>query len=289
MPSFNIDYNFTDHPKTLRLIGRLGPGADAIPVRLWSFTAKFFGDDGFIKSYTLPELEASLRWWGEPGKCAEALVDLGFVHANEKGIQVHDWADHQAHIRAYRKKAEEMTKARLRLEKTEKGNKSTPKAKVEDYPSELGQSTSQVNSSSSSSAGHYSAGQGNTIPNTRGEFFNRQIHAKQNETAKALVQRYLDSVKPSHKSTASTAEITLGQLLLDDPTLDVASIERGIDAYAREVQESPRDRRASPKTFFQEERWRSYSGIDAHPRAKTQEEWAEIARKELEDAERLAS
>ncbi len=113
MASINIDPDYFGHPKTVRLIGILGDGADIYPVRLWCYTAKFHKMDGLLKVYSDKALEDVMDWRGERGKCINAMVEVGFLDVIDAGYAVHEWADHAAHIIAYQIKSRKMTKRRL--------------------------------------------------------------------------------------------------------------------------------------------------------------------------------
>ena len=44
MTSLNLDIHYFTHPKTLRLIERLGKGAAELPIRLWCHAAQHYPD-----------------------------------------------------------------------------------------------------------------------------------------------------------------------------------------------------------------------------------------------------
>src|SRR5688572_9781598 len=98
MPSLNIDLDYHEHPKTRRLIGLLGPDADVLPLRLWSYVGKYHAKDGKLLGYSEHEIEAIVWWRGEPGRCVAALLQERFIHKLSNGYRVHDWLDHAGHI-----------------------------------------------------------------------------------------------------------------------------------------------------------------------------------------------
>lgn len=112
MPSLNLDLDYFDHPKTRRLIGLLGRGAEVLPIRLWAYCGKFHFEDGRLTDYTEQEIETLVCWWGEPGRVVAALRKCGFLDDHGQGLQVHDWKQHQGHIKAYKDRAVNAAKIR---------------------------------------------------------------------------------------------------------------------------------------------------------------------------------
>jgi len=111
-----LDVDYPEHPKTLRLIAALGKGADIYPIRLWCWCAKY-AKDGVIKGGA-DELEKAVKWSGERGRCARAMVEAGFV--NKDGKTVHDWEEHAGRkIVAYERKK---SKQRAAYEERSKEN-----------------------------------------------------------------------------------------------------------------------------------------------------------------------
>lgn len=104
MPDLNLDLDYPNHRKTRRLVGLLGDGAQFIPIALWCYVGKYYAEKGALKGYTDSELESVIGWWGDPGKCVEALLTSGFIVRSNKGFFVHDWVQHQGHIYALSQK-----------------------------------------------------------------------------------------------------------------------------------------------------------------------------------------
>lgn len=106
MASLNIDLDFFDHPKTRRLVDRLGRGAEAMLVRMWCYTARYYSETGRLTGLPGPEIEAVCRWEGEKGKAIAALVECGWLDKTPEGdYQVHDWQEHEGHIARYHERA----------------------------------------------------------------------------------------------------------------------------------------------------------------------------------------
>lgn len=112
MPDLNLDLDYFSHPKTKRLVGLLGRGAEVLPVKLWSYCGKFHAEDGRLSDYTVQEIESIAEWWGKPGECVAALTKVRFLHTEPDGFQVHQWREHQGHIAAFHGRAKAAAQAR---------------------------------------------------------------------------------------------------------------------------------------------------------------------------------
>lgn len=112
MPSLNLDLDFFDHPKTKRLIGLLGRGAEVLPIKLWAYCGKFHSKDGKLTDYTEQEIESIAGWWGETGKMMAALIRCGLIEPDGTGFKIHDWEFYQGHIEIYKRRALNAAKAR---------------------------------------------------------------------------------------------------------------------------------------------------------------------------------
>lgn len=112
MPYLNLDLDYFSHPKTNRLIGLLGRGSEAFPLRLWCYCGKYHTGDGRLSDYSVQEIESVLGWCGESGKLVQALLKVGFLHKDTTGYYVHDWLEHEGHLGALKEKAKNAAKAR---------------------------------------------------------------------------------------------------------------------------------------------------------------------------------
>jgi len=96
-----LDSDYPEHPKVLALIALLGDMADAIPVRLWCWCAKY-QKDGIVRGGP-DAIEKAVKWKKKKGVCHKALMEVGLVDPD--GITVHDWGDWAGRkIDAYEKK-----------------------------------------------------------------------------------------------------------------------------------------------------------------------------------------
>lgn len=268
MPSFNVDFNYSDHPKVLRLIGRLGNGADAIPVRLWNFCAKFFGNDGLIRGYSLEELEASLRWWGEAGKCIDALVALGFVEVVVEGIQVHDWSENQPHIKAYREKAKRMNEQR-NAKTAHKAKKDNVVDYVVDYVEDKG---SSLPSSPNTIQGITEQNKTKQAP----EFDALKVSA----FAEKLVERHCREISSNGSRQVGIKAIV--DFFDRHPNRTFDDLTRAMEAYKAASVGTDRQFRIGPARFYADE-WQTY--IDGKPPPSYEETVEDRVR---ETKERLA-
>ena len=144
MASLNLDLNYSDNVKTLRLAARLGPGSQFLPIALWLYTGKHHPEDGRL-ALLEAELELVCGWWGEKGACMAALIDLGFLERREGFFQVHDWLDHSGHLAVFKKRAKNA--AKKRWSKAHESSNASSNTKVEDKQSP----SSAVHSSSDQS------------------------------------------------------------------------------------------------------------------------------------------
>lgn len=112
MPSLNLSLDFFDHPKTLRLVGALGSGAESCLLRLWCYTGKFHFQDGVLQGYDDLTIENICRWHGEKGALVRVLVAVKFLDTISGGFSVHDWKTHASHFLYYHQKSIKMNKLR---------------------------------------------------------------------------------------------------------------------------------------------------------------------------------
>ena len=112
MADLNLDLDYFTHPKTMRLIGLLGRGAEVLPIRLWCWCAKYHAESGELSGYSAQEIESCVGWWGKEGQLVEALVKVGFLERKGKTYLVHDWRNHQGHISALRSRAQKAAHTR---------------------------------------------------------------------------------------------------------------------------------------------------------------------------------
>lgn len=82
-----------DHPKTKRLIRRLGPGAGWFLIRLWLW-ARDNRPSGDLTGMTSEDIELAIDWNGENDAFVATLADVRLLEGEEGAYRLHDWADH---------------------------------------------------------------------------------------------------------------------------------------------------------------------------------------------------
>jgi hypothetical protein len=131
--SINVDLNYFDHIKTMRLVARLGPGSDVLPIKLWTHVGKHNPSGGSVAMLEA-ELEHILGWWGEKGALAKAFIEIGFV-TNESGKWfVHDWLEHSGHLAYFKKRAEKAARKRWGIKRNSSNASSIAKGDVKQCP-----------------------------------------------------------------------------------------------------------------------------------------------------------
>lgn len=105
MPFLNLDLNYFSHPKTKRLIGLLGRGAEVLPIRIWCHCGAHHAESGRLAGYSAQEIESIVEWWGKPSEAVEAMVKVGFLELKNGEYAVHDWKKNQGHISAFHRRA----------------------------------------------------------------------------------------------------------------------------------------------------------------------------------------
>lgn len=112
-PCINLDPDYFQHPKTLRLVHALGKGSEALPIKLWCHCAKHHAKDGRLAGYSAREIEAVVGWWGTAGHAVRTLLQVGYLEREEDGtFRIHDWEAYEGHIFAMHLKGQQMARAR---------------------------------------------------------------------------------------------------------------------------------------------------------------------------------
>ncbi len=122
----NVDVDYFTHPKTLRLIGLLGKGAEVFPIRLWCWCAKYHAESGLLAGYSVQEIESCVGWTGESGHFVQAMIKVGLMEENELGFYVHDFTSLNGHIAAFKERARKANDARWAGIRAEKAQTRTP-------------------------------------------------------------------------------------------------------------------------------------------------------------------
>jgi len=82
------------HPKTKKLVRRLGPGAgwSLVCLILWARSNR---PDGDLSGMTSEDIELAADWNGDNDALVRELASVGFLDGDASAYQLHDWAEHQ--------------------------------------------------------------------------------------------------------------------------------------------------------------------------------------------------
>lgn len=109
-----LSVNFPSHPKTLKLIRKLGdPAAPWLLVRLWIYAAQQ-RPDGVLRDMDAEDIEAIVDWTGEDCRFVEVLLEVGYLNVLDDGCFVcHDWLEHNPWVAESENRSDEKRFARL--------------------------------------------------------------------------------------------------------------------------------------------------------------------------------
>jgi len=94
---FRIEVGFFRHPKTRRLIAALGlPAAWSLP-QLWEFAA-VNKPSGELSGMTHADIAAASWYDGDPEVFVAELLRLRWLDKSRRGLEIHDWAEHQPFV-----------------------------------------------------------------------------------------------------------------------------------------------------------------------------------------------
>lgn len=109
---FRIDVGFIEHPKTLRLLRKLGDKGLTALLTLWTWCTKYY-PDGNLPDLNGDDINAGARWNGE-ADFAEVLVEIGFIDKDENGgYHLHDWKTHNPYAAEGGERAEKARFSKL--------------------------------------------------------------------------------------------------------------------------------------------------------------------------------
>ncbi|MCK4328766.1 hypothetical protein KAX02_02880 [candidate division WOR-3 bacterium] len=120
---FRVAVSFSQHPKTKKLMRKLGRGAIYSLINLWSFIA-MNKPDGIMTNMDIDDIEIASDWDGECSKFVLALLELKFIDKIGDVYNIHDWKDHNGYA-FYSPQRSEKAKnaAKTRWKKKNKTNK----------------------------------------------------------------------------------------------------------------------------------------------------------------------
>ena len=97
-----VDTNFPNHRKSLRLARLLGPAAVGHVVILWCWAAQN-RQDGDLSGMEKADIEAAAKWGGGGGKLALMLREVGFLDGDDMNYKIHGWKQWQKYFAQLRK------------------------------------------------------------------------------------------------------------------------------------------------------------------------------------------
>lgn len=105
MSDARISTGLPSHPKTRKLIRRLGPASGWSLVCLFLWTASN-RHDGDLSGLSGEDIELAADWAGDPGVFIAALCEVRFLDGKDGAYTVHDWSTHNPWAAAYGKRKE---------------------------------------------------------------------------------------------------------------------------------------------------------------------------------------
>lgn len=126
MPNINLDQNYFEHIKTIRLVARHKKSAALVPIRLWCYASKNPETNGRLIGYTLIELSHLCDWTGNIQSLLSDMVEIGFLEKLDSGkndYKIHDWETHQGHIIAFSERSKKANKVRWDKYREEKNER----------------------------------------------------------------------------------------------------------------------------------------------------------------------
>jgi hypothetical protein len=143
MSSLNLDLNYFDHQKAMRLESILGNGSDVLPIRLWAYTGRQSPEHGCLKMLET-EIERVCRWWGKKGAMVSAMIETGFLERDGDFYQVHDWLDHSGHLATFKKRAIKAARKRWGIKRKSSNATSNASSSSKQCPSSTVHSSTQL-------------------------------------------------------------------------------------------------------------------------------------------------
>jgi hypothetical protein len=115
LPWFELDVDFSDHPKCLALAAKLRePLAEAYVSRLWAYCYRHATDR--LEGEAASEIvESAARWRGKPGVLVDALLVVRLLRREGPDLVVHGVAERLApHLEKRTKDAERQRERRAK-------------------------------------------------------------------------------------------------------------------------------------------------------------------------------
>lgn len=105
-----ISITFSDHPKTVKLMRRVGAEGVLCLLRLWGYAAQY-RPAGSLVGMSDEDIEIAAGWKGDLGAWVQAAVEVRYFDRDENGeILLHDWAEHNPYAFHAKERAEKAKK-----------------------------------------------------------------------------------------------------------------------------------------------------------------------------------
>jgi hypothetical protein len=88
-----LSVGLPNHPKTKKLIRRLGDQGAWYLVRLILWTASTHSD-GDLSGMSVEDIELAIDWPNNPGAFVAALLEVGFLDGTQGNLKFHGWSEH---------------------------------------------------------------------------------------------------------------------------------------------------------------------------------------------------
>ena len=160
MSDFRLDPGFLKHPKTQKLVRRLGPAAPLRLIELWAWAVDN-RPSGELTDMDAEDIHIAAGASGDAEDFVNALVDLRWLDASDAGYALHNWRERQpwasnAESRSAAAKASGLMSAHARGAHAEKAHTdcpaciaATPRKRSVSKPSTRRQRPASVESNSS--------------------------------------------------------------------------------------------------------------------------------------------
>lgn len=117
---FRVDSSIAGHPKERELgVAMKDPNAIAYVLRLWCWT-QLYAPSGCFPKARADQVEAFCDWRGERGGLITALLNIGFIDAEQRNYLVHDWPELQGKLVERSARDAEAKKVKRAKEKAER-------------------------------------------------------------------------------------------------------------------------------------------------------------------------
>ena len=98
------------HPKTIKLMRRLGDGAFYNLIRLWTWVAQN-KPEGNLSGMTYEDLNIASGWNGEDKVFIKTLHELKFLELTDDSFIIHDWKEHNEYASKAKQRSDKARKA----------------------------------------------------------------------------------------------------------------------------------------------------------------------------------